>query len=386
MADKADIARYRENLQGELDAAATYRAIAALEKQPLIAEVFQRLGSMEEKHADFWAAKIVEAGEDPGSNRVSIRARIMIRLAKVIGPQFVLPTLADSEKTASRGYDNQPEVSGQAMPREEKSHARVLSMVTRSSGENGMAGGMLARLEGRHRAVGGNALRAAVLGANDGLVSTLSLVMGVAGGVPNTSAGAQTVALAGVAGMLAGACAMAMGEWLSVQSARELAEKQMGIEKAELQDAPEEEMEELALIYQAKGLPKDEARSLAQKLISEPATALDTLAREELGLDPTELGGSAWEAAIASFMLFVVGAVSPVLPFLITSQIHRAVVGSLILSAFALFGIGAAITLMTGKPLLKSGARQLIIGFLAAAVTYGMGMVIGRMFGITVTP
>ena len=384
MADKADIRRYRDNLQDETDATFMYRAIAAIEKQPQLAEVFTRMAAIEESHVGFWERKLTEAGISLPTRSPSIRARCMIVLARMLGPQMIMPSLADNEKTASRGYDSQPEVRGQAMPAEEKSHARVLSAITKSTAGEGMEGGILARLEGRHRAVGGNALRAAVLGANDGLVSTLSLVMGVAGGVANDSAGARTVALAGVAGMLAGACAMAMGEWLSVQSARELAEKQLSVEKAELADAPEEEMEELALIYQAKGLPKDEARELAQKLIADKGTALDTLAREELGLDPEELGGSAGEAAVASFILFLVGAISPVLPFLLIGRIHLAMVASLVLSTFALFGIGAAITLLTGKPLLKSGGRQLLIGLLAAAVTYGMGLLMGKLFGISV--
>lgn len=384
MADTTDIRRYRDNLQDETDAAFMYRAIAAMEKQPQLAEVFNRMAAIEENHIGFWERKITEAGGALKPGSPSLRARCMIVLAKILGPQMIVPSLADNEKTASRGYDNQPEVQGQSMPAEEKSHARVLSVISHNTSGEGMEGGILARLEGRHRAVGGNALRAAVLGANDGLVSTLSLVMGVAGGVAHDPHGARTVALAGVAGMLAGACAMAMGEWLSVQSARELAEKQLSVEQAELADAPEEEMEELALIYQAKGLPKDEARELAQKLIADKRTALDTLAREELGLDPEELGGSAGEAAIASFILFLVGAISPVLPFLISGNIQHAMIASLVLSAFALFGIGAAITLLTGKPLMRSGGRQLLIGFLAAAVTYGMGLLMGKLFGITV--
>jgi VIT1/CCC1 family predicted Fe2+/Mn2+ transporter len=266
------------------------------------------------------------------------------------------------------------------MAGEEQSHARVLKAVSQATRESGAEGGMLARLEGRHRAVGGNALRAAVLGANDGLVSTLSLVMGVAGGLHN----ARTVALAGVAGMLAGACAMAMGEWLSVQSARELAQKQLAIEKAELEHSPEEEMEELALIYQSKGLPKEEAHSLAQKLIADKATALDTLAREELGIDPEELGGSAWEAAIASFILFFVGAVAPVTPFIFVSSINTGIAACLICSAVALVVLGFITHLLTGRGMWYSGMRQLVIGMLAAGVTYGMGTLVGRLFGVNI--
>ncbi len=310
------------------------------------------MAAHEDRHVDFWEGRLREAGVQY-ARKPSFRARMMQWLARRFGVSMVLPTLVSTEESASHTYDGQPEVKGTGMAAEEQSHARVLKAVSQASRGSGVEGGMLARLEGRHRAVGGNALRAAVLGANDGLVSTLSLVMGVAGGSRDT----QTVALAGMAGMIAGACAMAMGEWLSVQSARELAQKQLAIEEAELNEAPEEEMEELSLIYQSKGLPKDEATSLARKLISDKSTALDTLAREELGLDPEELGGNAWEAAIASFALFIVGAISPAVPFLFVSDIQSGVALSLACSAVALFLLGVMTHVLTGRGLLLADPR-----------------------------
>lgn len=236
----------------------------------------------------------------------------------------------------------------------------------------GVEGGVLARLEGRHRATSGNALRAAVLGANDGLVSNLSLVMGVAGAALEPA----TILVTGLAGLIAGAGSMAMGEWLSVQSSRELYQRQLDIEAEELAEIPEEEERELALIYEAKGLPKEQAESLAARLISDEETALDTLAREELGIDPEELGGSAWEAAAASFVLFALGAIIPVLPFFLLAGL-TAIGASLILSALALFVIGAGITLLTGRSVLYSGFRQVGIGLAAAILTYGVGTLIG---------
>ena len=228
------------------------------------------------------------------------------------------------------------------------------------------------QLEGRHRSTGGNALRAAVLGANDGLVSNLSLVMGVAGA---TLAG-NSVLIAGVAGLLAGAISMALGEWLSVQSSRELYTHQIETEKEEIATAPEEEAEELALIYEARGLSPETARALAAQIISRPESAIDTLAREELGIDPSELGGSAWEAAITSFVLFAMGAIIPVAPFIFTSGMP-AVYISIALSALGLFGLGAAITLFTGRTVLYSGFRMVVFGLIAAAVTFGIGRLIG---------
>jgi len=182
---------------------------------------------------------------------------------------------------------------------DERSHARLLREL---STQGGREGGALARLEGRHRTIGGNALRAAVLGANDGLVSNLSLVRGVAG----ASLSSRSILVTGIAGLLAGSGSMAMGEWISVRSARELFERQIGEEREELEEVPDEEREELALIYQAKGLTSQQAGRLAARLVADRETALDTLAREELGIDPGELGGSPLQATGASFLLFCV--------------------------------------------------------------------------------
>ena len=211
-----------------------------------------------------------------------------------------------------------------------------------------------------------------MLGANDGLLSNFSLVMGVAG----ADLSGKSLLITGVAGLLAGACSMAIGEWLSVQSARELYQSQIEVEKQEVDEVPDEEAEELALIYQAKGLPEDEAQTLAKRLITDKASALDTMAREELGIDPEELGGSAGAAAGASFCLFALGAIIPVAPFFFLSGIVGVIV-SICCATVALFGIGAGITLLTGRNVFYSGTRQVILGLLAAGITFGLGRVIG---------
>jgi VIT1/CCC1 family predicted Fe2+/Mn2+ transporter len=195
-------------------------------------------------------------------------------------------------------------------------------------------------------------------------------------GVAGAALSGETVLITGIAGLIAGACSMALGEWLSVQSARELYERQMRVEQQEVIEVPEEEAEELALIYQAKGLPEDEAKSLAQRIIKDETAALDTLAREELGINPEDLGGSPWAAAGASFGLFAVGAIIPVAPFFFLSG-NAGVAVSAALSALALFGIGAGITLLTGRNALYSGSRQVFFGLLAAAITFGLGRAIG---------
>lgn len=363
--------RYRANLQGEVDGAAIYRALAESEKDPGLAEVFGRLASVEEAHGAFWRKRI-EARGGRFSPAPSVRARILAWLARRFGPAFVLPTLAASETRDSAAYDDQPEARAAGLPADERSHALLMR---EAAGKGGLSGSTLALLEGRHKG-GGNTLRAAVLGANDGLVSNLSLVMGVAG----AAAAQGTILLTGFAGLLAGACSMAMGEWLSVTSSRELYSSQIATEAEELRLLPEEEKEELVLIYRAKGLDEVQARALADRLLSDGQTALDTLSREELGIDPQELGGSAWTAASWSFLLFSAGAIVPVAPFLLFAG-RPALIASLAASGVALALIGAGTSLFTGRGALFSAVRQLVIGLLAAAVTYGAGVVAGGAIG-----
>jgi VIT1/CCC1 family predicted Fe2+/Mn2+ transporter len=303
-----------------------------------------------------------------------LRTRLLAWLARQFGATLVLPMVAAIEREDRGMYDNQPEARAAGLPGVERSHSRVLQAASRPI-RGGLTGSALAQIEGRHR-TGGNALRAAVLGANDGLVSNLSLVMGVAG----AEFSGKTVLVTGLAGLLAGACSMAMGEWLSVTSARELYGQQIATEKAELEEIPEEEQEELELIYQAKGLPADKAKELAARIIADPETALDTLAREELGIDPDDLGGSPWTAAGTSFLLFAIGAIFPVAPFFFLSG-TAVIVTSVVVSACAMFAIGAGTTLFTGRGMLFSGARQIGIGLAAAAVTFGLGRLIGVSLG-----
>ena len=323
----SDEARYRANRQGEFDSAVVYRAMAKAESDARLASVYIRLAEVEERHLGFWEDQLRALGRDPGPRRPSWRARAMRLLAHRFGAQLVLPTVATLERADQENYDDQTETEGTGMLDDERSHARVLRYITGGS-PAGVAGETLGKLEGRHRAPGGNALRAAVLGANDGLTSNLALVMGVAGsGLPP-----KAILIAGITGLLAGACSMAIGEWVSVQSTRELYERQVKTEAAELRSVPDEEREELTLIYEAKGLSVAEAEEVAGRLMADTKNALDTMVREELGLDPSQLGGSPNSAAGASFLLF-------------------------------------------------SGSRQLLFGMLAAGVTFGLGRLIGAAVG-----
>src|SRR5881397_598450 len=371
MSDRDETARYLENWQDEVDSAAEYRAMATREPNPRLAKVYANLAAMEEAHIAFWEDRLRKAGEAVPPRRPTWRSRVLGWIARRFGPELVLATIAAKEEVDQNVYVGQRETAGTRMPAQERWHAKVLKQLVVTQ-PRGLEGSFLGRLEGRHRSVGGNALRAAVLGANDGLCSNLALVMGVAG----ASADAQVILVTGLAGLLAGACSMALGEWVSVTSSRELAQREIRIESSELAEDPEGEGDELKLIYEAKGLSSVEADTMVNHLLTDRATALDALAREELGIEPSELGGSAGEAAASSFLLFSVGAVVPILPFLVTRG-NAAVASSGAISGLALFGIGAAITLFTGRPVWRSGGRQLLLGLAAAGVTFGLGKVIG---------
>jgi VIT1/CCC1 family predicted Fe2+/Mn2+ transporter len=272
-------------------------------------------------------------------------------------------------------HDYVGQAGAEGMAATEQSHARLLRQIGKTT-EGGLEGSALAQLEGRHRSAGGNALRAAVLGANDGLVSNFSLVMGVAG----ASVSGNYILLTGLAGLLAGAISMALGEWISVQSSRELYQRQIDIETEEIETSPEEEIEELSLIYQSRGIDETAARSMASQIMSDRHLAVEALSRDELGINPEDLGGSAWEAAITSFLLFALGAVAPVIPYVFLSG-YNAVILSVIFSALGLFVIGAAITLFTGRSVLQSGLRQVVFGLAAAFVTFFIGRLIGVSLG-----
>ncbi|HVR42241.1 MAG TPA: VIT1/CCC1 transporter family protein [Thermoanaerobaculia bacterium] len=367
-----EIARWTEYLVSERDGAALYDAMAAREADEKVSEVFRRLAVVERKHARRWARKLEEAGAPVPPEWRSGRTRLLIWLIRRFGVSPMLPTVMSLEQAGSADYGRH--VDSRDLVKDEQSHHRVLRQIARSS-SGGLEGSTVAKIEGRHRTAGGNALRAAVLGWNDGLVSNLSLVMAVAG----ANLPASTILITGLAGLVAGAGSMALGEWLSVQSSRELYERQIAMEEAEIAEAPEEEAEELALIYEARGMSEADAKALADRIMEDPDQALDALTREELGIDPDSLGGSAWTAAVASFVLFALGALIPVIPYFFLEG-KAALVASAGLSAVGLFAIGAAITLFTGRSVLFSGGRQLLFGLVAAALTFG----IGRLLGVSI--
>lgn len=334
--------------RSEMTAAYLARAVARRESDARRKALFSRLAEEGESQAAIIAREF--AAPAP-SFSPTLRARLVARLVDVIGPRAARPLLAAAKVRGLSVYSGPipaPSLAGHAMPTD------------------------AAAIGKRHRGAGGGALRAAVFGVNDGLVSNMSLVMGVAG----ASASSDVILVAGVAGLLAGAFSMAAGEYVSMRTQREMFEHQIAQEKEELDLYPEEEAEELALIYEARGVPIEEARGVARRLIADPKIAIDVLAREELGLNPDDLG-SPWGAALFSFLAFAIGASTPLLPFLIGLG-DRALPVAAVLSAIALFGVGATMSLFSGKGALLGGARMLLIGGLAGAATYG----IGKLFGV----
>ncbi|HEU0088307.1 MAG TPA: VIT1/CCC1 transporter family protein [Pseudonocardiaceae bacterium] len=364
---RADVRRWRRNFREETDGAALYWAMADGEASAELAEVYRRLGAVEARHASLWSERLRSHGARVPRARPSLRARVLGLLARRFGAAVVVPAVARAERVGRTMYDDQAEAAGTSLPADERSHAFLLSQLG-----SGVPGSSLNRLEGRHRTPGGNAVRAAVLGANDGLLSNLSLVTGVAG----SGLGGSVVLVVGLAGLLAGAFSMALGEWVSVQSSRELVERQLAIEADEIATLPDEEVEELRLIYQARGLPEDEARTVAKRLLDDPDNALEVMAREELGLDPDERGGNPWTAALISFLLFTVGAIVPVLPFIWLAGLPGALAAA-VAGGVGLFALGAATTLFTGRGPLRAGLRQMLLGLAAATVTYGVGTLLG---------
>lgn len=370
MATPEDVARFRRNLQDELDGAALYAALAEAEQDQARKDLFRELSKAEAEHAGHWRKKLAAAGVQAPDFTPSVRTRWLGQLARWFGTRFVLPAIAAAEVADRDKYVLQADAG--TLSAEEEQHAEMVQALAGRGRPSPTIGADIAKAERWHRGASGNELRAAVLGANDGLVSIFLLVMGVAGaGVES-----KIIALTGVAGLIAGAVSMALGEWLSVTNARELAHTQIAREREELEETPEAEQKELALIFQAKGLDRAQAHNVAASLMRDKETALHTLAREELGIDPADPGGNPWSAAGFSFAAFAVGGLFPVLPFVLTTG-TLAVGVSVGISTVGLAVIGAVTSLFNGRSLLFSAVRQVLIGWLAAAVTYLTGVLLG---------
>lgn len=354
---------YLGYLHNELESVDLYKSLAGIEKDLERAKLFRNLAQAEMRHVRVWAGKLEIEAPSPEDWPRTLRVRVLCMIARVFGTRAVMPLILKSEVADVDTYRADPTAS--SIVEGEIEHFQTLG---RLAGKTDYA--QIISLERRHYSGTAN-VRAGVLGFNDGLVSNLSLVMGVAGATTETS----FIVLAGVSGLLAGAFSMAAGEYVSVRAQRDIYEKEIEVERAELEEFPEEERHELALIYQSKGFTREEARAVAERIMSDPKVALETLAREELGLDPSQLG-SPWMATISSFIAFGLGALIPVLPHIVTDGVVAFSL-SLGLSGLMTVAIGILLGVITGKNPVWSGGRMLLVAAAAASVTFGIGSAIG---------
>jgi vacuolar iron transporter family protein len=362
--------KLQEQLQTEVDAAFLYRTLSENIEDKSLSGIYSGMADIEAGHALKMLKSIRVSDKDMVLPSPSHIARLQIFFARIFGWNMIISNLFNLEKSMAKSAIGYKTEKGDTISGSELNHYNILKNLNSSS--KGVKGGILAKIESRHKSVGGNALRAAILGATDGLVTNMSLIMGIAG----AAAGNKAIVLAGFAGLLAGAISMALGEWLSVKSSIELNRNQMDLEITEMENSPEEELIELSLIYQSKGLERSKAEEMARKVFENKDTAIETLVREELGLDSNEPPGSAWEAALASFILFAVGAIIPLIPFLVLRN-YQPIIISLVFSVLGLFILGSLVSLFTGKRLIFSGLRQVVFGLAAASVTYGIGHLLG---------
>ncbi|MBP1150724.1 MULTISPECIES: VIT1/CCC1 transporter family protein [Methylocaldum] len=331
----------------EKQSAWLYRVIAAAENNRRMRRLFRKLAEQADTQAALWESRLKAEGSALPPFKPTPRARLIGRLVRAFGPKALRPVLASMKIRGLSAYSGQGLETRHAMPTSAEDVGR------------------------RHKGVAGGNLRAAVFGVNDGLLSNTSLILGMAG----ASTGTGVVAMAGIAGLLAGALSMAAGEYVSMRSQRELFEYQIDLERAEFAMFPEEEVEELAVIYAARGMSLQQARRATRQMMSDPENALDLLAREELGVNPDDLG-SPWGAALFSFLAFSGGASIPLIPFLLGFDMHRGVQIAGLSAGASLFAIGACLSLFTGRSALLGGLRMVLIGGIAGIVTYAIGSLI----------
>lgn len=359
--------RVLSNWRDERDSAALYEALAAIERNPRLRSVFSKLAASELEHAEYWAQRLRLDGQAVPEFRPSHRTRIMAGLAQRFGVAFVIPNITARELADRDRYSNQEDAKAAGLTEEERGHAAVMRTI-----------GFYGDAENGESATGalGNNLRASILGATDGLVSNFCLMMGVAG----SGARSSTILLTGVAGLVAGAFSMALGEWLSVINAREMAKSQIDRETEELKERSTWKHKQLALLQEAKGMSEEDAGLAADKIIAQEPGAIESLTRDELALDAGHMGTNPTSAAVYSFCLFAVGALVPLLPFCFASA-TSGIAASIALSLVALFLLGVMTSFFNGRSPLLSGMRQLGIGAAAALMTFMVGRIFGTIIG-----
>ncbi len=364
---------WMQNLIDERDGAALYEGLAKYEKDRERARSFLEIAEAERRHAEIWRKKLEKEGVPLPTDRPSSRVRALVWLARRLGTAAVVPMVLEAEAGDAEKYDAQGG-EATAIADEERAHRRTVAAMGR--GQPTDARELIASRERWHRSSSAaGSIRAAIFGMNDGLLSNLSLILGVAG----AGVEPRTVVVTGFAGLLAGAFSMAAGEYTSVASQRDLLARQVAMEKREIDEAPEEEAAELALIFKQKGLSTEQASRTAAELLKNPEHAADSLVREELGLDPSELGDPRG-AALSSFAMFSIGAFLPLVPVLATSG-NLAVVLAAAVAFAVLATVGGLVGFLSGTSLWKGALRTAGLGAIAAGVTYGVGRIFGAAVG-----
>jgi VIT1/CCC1 family predicted Fe2+/Mn2+ transporter len=355
------------NWQDEREAVMLYYQMAGQEKNPAKKKIYQKLAQIEESHAKVWEEELKKQGITP-EFQPKLKAKILSRLAKILGHKAIIDFLEKSEDSAVKSYTgqikklNDPKLTkslSKIIP-DERSHSKTLTALK----------GQPVPVSGEKWHKGGESIRDIIFGMNDGLLSTFSLVAGVAGAAVSNS----IVLLAGLAGAVAGAISMAAGAFVSVKAEKEVMLKHIEMEKTEIKTMPKTEEEELALMYELKGLSAKSAREIARKIMKDKKTALETMVKEELGINPEELGCPG-KAALVSGISFTIGAAVPIIPFTLLGSM--AFQTSIILSLLGFFIIGAGRTIATGRNPWKSGIEMFLIGTGAAIITYMIGSAIG---------
>jgi len=390
-----DPRRFLRYLEAERKASLLYRALADVSDGERRAALLE-LADIEDEHAAHWVDKLTAAGvpipQPPQALDPDDAA--MVARARAAGMDGVLADLEQAEGDNAGMYDDEPDAPD-SMSADEREHAETFRRLRGAPLQAGPGGrsdspgsdptsvitpdGTADFGEKWHRVDASGSVRAAIFGISDGLVSNTALVMGFAG----TGTDRGVVLFAGIAGLLAGAFSMAAGEYVSVASQRDLFTRELEMEAAELRDKPEEERRELELIYRAKGMDRATAKAAVDKIFADPDKALDTLAREELGLNPDELGNP-YKVAVSSFLAFAIGAFVVVLPYLFLTG-TAALVTAIVLSVLAMLIVGGLVGRFSGRGILRGAIRQFAVGALAAGVTFIIGRVIGEMTGLSST-
>ena len=369
------VAALRQNWLREREGAHTYRDLAAHEKDANKRGVLLRLAEAEDSHAAKWERKLAQLGAEPPVYSPTWRDRMRDWMRRGIGTDAALRQMeaaedvdiARYEQHANAVSDEEASRMLREVRREEQAHGRIIREMVAPEGPQGVLDVMLRRERWHKR--GGGWIGDAIYGANDGLGAVFGIVSGVAGATGGSS---QTVLIAGLAGMLASALSMGSGAYLATKSEREIYQAELDRERKEIEEDPEEEREELALMYQLKGFTVEESETMATRLSERPEQFLSTLAHEELGLSEGSFPNPV-VAAVSAAISTGIGAFIPIIPFFFLGGLP-AVIWAAAISLVAHFAVGAAKTIITGRSVFVSGMEMTIVGAVEAAITYSLGL------------